>query len=248
MSNKMALLLALLIGLLSYADSYANSQSKWPSLIARVDTVADTTRAVRIAPAVNLDFRDSFLERQHVNIWGVNAGIEFGKKRHQLTLGYYWLTYATYLRLINWRRDAARRINIDYYTRTDLWFLSLLYWPNLINNHRWVISLPVEVGGGVAYVMPHDLRRDIQVDRTRRDFFVPVQLGAYGQWKATRWIGFSVQAGYRYSLFQTDIDQHFNGVYYSIGLTAYPALLTDFWALLTRRERISPLHPPRPRS
>ncbi|CCH55771.1 hypothetical protein BN8_05057 [Fibrisoma limi BUZ 3] len=238
----LAFLLSILLPLLPIRDTLPARQ---PSAYT---SAPDSTPVARITPAINLDFRNSFLERQHVNVWGVNAGIEFGPKRHQLTLGYYWLTYATYLRLIDWRRTAARRINLDYYTRTDLWFLSLLYWWNLTNNQHWMVSLPVEVGGGIAYAMPHDLRRDVQIDRTRRDFFVPVQVGAYTQWKATRWIGFSVQLGYRYSIFQTDIDQHFNGVYYSVGLTVYPALATDFWRLLTRKDRISPFHPPHPRS
>lgn len=222
-------------------------------LTANPDSVtpapADTVRPilVKIRPAFNLDFRESFLERQRVNVWGVNAGIEYGVKRHQLTLGYYWLNYATYLRLIDWRRDAARRINLSYYTRTDLWFMSLLYWRNLTNNERWMVSLPIEIGGGVAYAMPRNLRQDVQVDRTRRDFFVPVQAGVFTQWKATRWVGFSAQLGYRYSVFQTDINQHFNGFYYSVGLTVYPALATDLWRLLTKKDRISPLHPPKSR-
>lgn len=209
----------------------------------------DTVRPVRrhLAPAFNLDFRDSFLESQHVNVWGINAGIEFGAKKHQLTLGYYWISYATYLRLIDWRRDAARRVNLLYYTRTDMWFVSMQYWWNMINNRRWMVSIPVEAGGGVAYALPRDLRKDLPIDRTRRDFFVPVQIGAYGQWKATRWVGLSLQAGYRYSVFQTSIDQNFNGTYYSVGATIYPALLTDMWRFIRKKDRISPLHPPRPR-
>ena len=209
----------------------------------------DTARPKRpaIAPAFNLDFRDSFLERQHVNVWGINAGIEFGVKRHQLTLGYYWINYATYLRLIDWRRDAAQRINLGYYTRTDMWFMSLLYWWIMTNNRRWMISLPVEVGGGVAYALPLNLSQNAQIDRSRHDFFVPLQAGAYAQWKATRWLGLSAQVGYRVSIFQTAIDQNFNGSYYSIGVTIYPALPLDIWRWIRKRDRISPLHPPKPR-
>ncbi len=210
----------------------------------------DTTRRLKayLAPAFNLDFRNSFLEKQHVNVWGINAGIEFGLKKHQLTLGYYWISYATYLKLIDWRRDAARRINLNYYTRTDMWFVSLLYWRNIINDRRWMISVPVEVGGGVAYAIPRDLRQDQPINRTRRDFFVPVQAGAYAQWKATRWVGLSVQIGYRVSVFQTAIDQNFNGSYYSVGATIYPALATDIWRFIRHKDRISPVHPPRPRA
>ncbi|GAB2561363.1 hypothetical protein [Spirosoma areae] len=209
---------------------------------------ADTTRYARpkIKPAFNLDFRDSFLDRQRVNVLGVNTGIEYGPKRHQLTLGYYWISYATYLRLIDWRRDAARRINLNYYTRTDLWYLNLLYWYNLTNNKRWKVSIPLEVGGGVAYALPVNLSQDLPIDRSHRSFFVPLQAGLYAQWKATRWVGLSAQMGYRLSIFQTDIDQNFNGAYYSIGISIYPALATDLWRWVTKRDRISPLHEPKP--
>jgi hypothetical protein len=219
-------------------------------LTARPDSIApaDTARPqyARLKPAFNLDFRDSFLERQHVNVLGVNAGIEFGVKRHQLTLGYYWISYATYLRLIDWRRDAAQRINLDYYTRSDMWYLSLLYWWNMTNNKRWLVSIPVELGGGVAYALPLNLAKDTPIDRTHRSFFVPVQAGVYTQWRASRWAGLSAQVGYRLSVFQTAIDQNFNGSYYSIGITIYPALLTDLWHWVKTGDRISPLHPPKP--
>ncbi|GAB2540564.1 hypothetical protein [Spirosoma aerophilum] len=220
-------------------------------LTFRTDTLvpADTTRPkrFRIKPAINLDFRDSFLESQHVNVWGVNAGISYGAKRHQVTIGYYWINYATYLRLIDWRRNAAQRINLNYYTRTDLWFISSQYWWNLVNNKRWMVSFPVELGGGVAYALPLNLTKDSPIDRTRRSFFVPLQAGAYAQWKATRWLGLTAQIGYRVSVFQTDIDQNFNGSYYSIGVSIYPALPADIWRWVKTGDRISPLHAPKTR-
>ncbi|MEZ0487497.1 hypothetical protein [Fibrella aquatica] len=216
-----------------------------PDSIPLTDTLPAGPAKTRFA--FNLDFRDSFLQRQPVNVWGLNAGIEFGQKRHQLTLGYYWLGYASYLRLIDWRRNAAQLVNLNYYTRTDLWFINAQYRINVINNHRWLVSVPLEAGGGVAYAIPSTLRQNVQIDRTQRSFFVPLQVGAFGNWRATRWVGFSAQLGYRYSIFQTDINQNFNGTYFSVGVTIYPALATDFWRFLTKKDRISPIHPPRPR-
>lgn len=216
-----------------------------PDSLPSIDSVRPKPPAIK--PAFNLDFRDSFLERQHINVWGVNAGFTYGRKRHQLTIGYYWLNYATYLRLIDWRRNAAQRINLNYYTRTDMWFISSMYWWNMVNNKRWLVSLPVELGGGVAYALPLNLSQNVPVDRSRRDFFVPLQVGAYGQWRATRWVGLSAQIGYRVSIFQTAIDQNFNGSYYSIGVSLYPAFLTDVWRWIRKKDRISPLHPPVPR-
>jgi hypothetical protein len=194
--------------------------------------------------AFNLDFRNSIIEKEVVNVWGINSGIQFGRKRHQLTVGYYWLTYATHLRLINWKRDAAQRINLGYYTKTDLWFANLLYWPNIINNRRWVLSTPVEIGAGKAYSLSTDLATNEPLDRTRRDFFVPVQVGVYGQWKATRWVGFSTQVGYRYSIIQTDINSNFNGPYYSFGATVFATFWKDLWRAVRHKERISPFRPP----
>ncbi len=230
------------MGLLSTASDSLPNAPVVPMVVE--DTLLPSHHPIKAV--FNLDSRSSFIQRQPVNIWGVNAGIAFGAKRNQLTLGYYWMSYAAYIKLINWRKEAAHRINLDYYTRTDLWFMSLLYWWNLKNSTHWMISLPLEVGGGLAYAMPHDLMKDQPIDRTTRHFFAPVQMGLYVQWKATRWVGFGVQGGYRYSVFQTDLDQHFNGTYYSIGMTIYPALLKDSWRWIKHKERISPFHPPLP--
>ena len=235
----------LLTGTLAGPVSTLMAQTlNWPTGVA----VGDSGRHPPVRFTANLDFRTSFLQRRRVNVWGVNAGVTLGAKRHQLSLGYYWLSYATQERLIDWRRGAARRLNLDYYTRTDLWFSSLQYWLVLINNRRWLVSLPLEVGAGVASALPHGVQTNVPTGPARRDFFVPLQAGAYAQWKATRWVGLSTQAGYRYSVLETDINPHFNGVYYSVGATLYPAFATDVWGWLRKRNRISPLHPPRPRT
>ncbi|GAB3270758.1 hypothetical protein GCM10027347_41650 [Larkinella harenae] len=185
--------------------------------------------------ALNLDFRNSFINRQPVNVWGVNTGIIVGPKRHQITVGYYWLSYNSYLRLINWHRNAARRLNLDYYTQTDMAYGSLMFWPNLINNRRWMFSLPVEVGAGKASTITTETQTDAKED-ARWNFFMPVQVGAYGQWKATRWIGLSAQIGYRYSVFQTNVSQHYNGTYYSVGTTLYWDFFRDIWGYVRHKK------------
>lgn len=194
---------------------------------------------------VNLDVRNSFIARRPINVWGVNAGVVFGEKRHQLTAGYYWLSYATYQRFITWRRDAALRLNLRYYTRTDMSYGSLMYWWNLRNNRQWTISLPLEVGAGLASAIPTDPRTEVPVGTARRDFFMPVQVGTYGQWKATRWIGLSAQLGYRHSVFRTNLKEHYDGLYYSVGTVLYPELLRDGWhKWLHRPKRSFPLKEP----
>jgi len=186
---------------------------------------------------LSLDFRNSFIARRPVNVWGANTGIAFGEKRHQVTVGYYWLSYNSLQRFIDLRRDAARRLNLEYYTRTDMAFGSLMYWWNLTNNHQWMVSFPLEVGAGVASAIPIDPRTDVAQQVATRNFFMPVQLGIYTQWRASRWVGLSGQLGYRHSMFRTNLDQHYDGAYYSAGLTFYPEILRDAWWILTGGKR-----------
>lgn len=185
---------------------------------------------------LNLDFRNSFINRQPVNVWGVNTGIVVGEKRHQITVGYYWLSYNSYLRLINWHRNAARRLNLEYYTKTDMAYGSLMFWGNPINNRRWLFSIPVEIGAGKASAVRQDTQTDTLKGWANWDFFMPVQIGVYGQWKATRWVGLSAQVGYRYSVFQTNVSQHYNGTYYSIGTTIYPDFFKDLWKFIRYKQ------------
>ncbi|WP_229311450.1 hypothetical protein [Larkinella rosea] len=185
---------------------------------------------------LNLDFRNSFINRQPVNVWGVNTGIVYGQKRHQITIGYYWLSYNSYLRLINWHRNASRRLNLEYYTKTDMAYGSLMLWPNLINNRRWLFSVPVEIGAGLASAVRTDTRTDTLKGNSRKDFFMPIQAGVYGQYKASRWVGFSAQIGYRLSVFQTNVNQHYNGTYYSFGTVIYPEFFKEIWGYIRYRK------------
>jgi hypothetical protein len=185
--------------------------------------------------AFNLDFRNSFLANRPVNIWGLNTGIIVGRKRHQFTLGYYWLGYNAAQRLIDLRRNASQRLNLTYYTKNDLWFLSVMSWWNLIYGKHWVMSIPVEIGGGEATAFLHETRTDLPANRTRNDFFVPAQIGLYGEWKATRWVGVSAQIGYRHSVRRSEIKNEFDGMYYSVGAVIYPAVFQWAWGKVRGR-------------
>ncbi|CAH0994662.1 hypothetical protein EMA8858_00774 [Emticicia aquatica] len=187
----------------------------------------DTLRA-RLSYAINWDARSSIIKAKNVNIWGVNSGIIIGKKRNQITLGYYWLNLNSYLRLLDLRKSAAKRVNIDYYTKTDIYFFSLMYWKNFVNNRNWQLSVPIEVGIGATKNQGVGLFDEIQIWK-RKDYFIPIQVGLYVGWKATRWGGLSVQGGYRYALLEKNIPDSYNGLYYSVGLNVRLALITDIY-------------------
>jgi hypothetical protein len=184
----------------------------------------------KLTYTLNWDARSSFVDKKLVNIWGVNTGISFGRNRNELTFGYYWLTFNSFLRLIDLRKNASQLINLGYYTKTDLYYFNLMYWPNIIENNRWRFSIPVELGIGATQSTANKLLSDLFIWR-RKDFFMPAQIGLYAKWKATRWVGLSVQGGYRYAIYQQNLPTNYNGAYYSFGFTLESALFKDTFHL-----------------
>lgn len=223
-------LLGLLFGLLSLKTI---AQNPLPDSV--IVTYPDSLRP-RLSYAINWDARSSIIKEQRVNIWGVNTGIIIGHKRNQITVGYYWLNFNSYLRLLDLRKSAAKRVNLDYYTKTDLYFFSLMYWKNFVNNKRWRVSVPFEIGIGATKNENIGLLNEIQIWK-RKDYFMPVQAGVYVGWKATRWGGLSVQGGYRYALQKKNIPETYNGLYYSVGANVQLALLTDFYKWIFRNKK-----------
>ncbi len=223
---RMGICRASLLGLLLLPGRQAGAQTLGPPADVAVQDSAGH-RPVR--PVVNLDFRSSFIDCHHVGVNGINAGVALGPRRNQLTIGYYWLTYDARLRFIDWHRKAARRLNFAYYTKRDLWFGSLMYWRNIAAGHGFTLSLPVEMGAGVASATPTDWVTNQPVAQRQHTLFVPVQVGVYGEWRVTRWAGLNAQVGYRRALFPLALKEHYDGAYYSAGLTVYAESVKDTW-------------------
>ncbi|AFK04674.1 hypothetical protein Emtol_3546 [Emticicia oligotrophica DSM 17448] len=230
-NKRQTLYLGFLFLSLSYSTSIGQTLD---SVIVRFP---DSLRA-RLSYTINWDARSSIIREKRVNIWGVNTGIIVGKKRHQVTFGYYWLNFNSYQRLIDLRKRAAKRVNLDYYTKTDLYFFSLMHWQNFINNKRWQVSMPIEIGIGATKSQNVNIFDEIQIWR-RKDYFMPIQAGLYVGWKATRWGGLSVQGGYRFALYSKNFPESYNGLYYSWGANMRLAILSDLynWVIKNKKPR-----------
>ncbi|WP_439559242.1 hypothetical protein [Dyadobacter sp.] len=194
---------------------------------------SDSIARASIHGVLSLDSRSTIIEGKHITINGILGGIAFGRGQHKLTLGYYWLSYGAKQRLIDLHKSHAHRINLEYYTRTDVGFASLAYWFPLYRNPRWTVYIPVETGLGSESANYRRISDDAQLG-SGHFYFVPYQLGAYGEFKATPWVGFGLQIGYRNAARQTVFREHFEGPYYSYGLTFYPdriySDLKKYWA------------------
>jgi hypothetical protein len=195
--------------------------------------IPDTTRYAKPAWAFNYDVRRSVVNQEFVNIVGVNTGIILGKKRNQLLVGYYWANLSSSDRFVDFSSKRAKLINIDNYTHTDVYYVDLMYSPNLIYSRWFVVSLPVEVGLGSKRDTKTNVLSNICISESA-DRFIPIQAGVYIEFKATRYVGLSILGGYRYETFQKGIPSNFNGVYYSWGANFYTStLLTDarkYWS------------------
>jgi hypothetical protein len=196
-------ILTLLIGihLLSFWETKA--QDKLHFLLE-----PDTTVFTRPDLTLYFDGRNSFVKHTNVTINSINAGVVFGKRRHELTLGYSWV-----------RKDQ------------ELYYLNLMYLPYLFYTPRWHIAMPVEIGIGSSDTTNTSFIKEIEIWK-KDDWFVPLQLGIYTEFRATRYIGISALIGYRKSLVQQNPLDNFDGLYYSFGLNAYPGVL---WRDFKRR-------------
>jgi hypothetical protein len=123
------------------------------------------SQKIRLSYALNWDGRTSFINKKPVNVWGVNTG-------------YYWMTYNSFLKLIDLKKDAAKRINLDFYTKTDFSFFSFMYWRNLYDDRHFRISMPIEVGIGASTTSKNLLRDDLRIWK-RKDIFIPAQAGLF---------------------------------------------------------------------
>jgi len=226
------------ISMSALPDVYAQESDS-----VKVSVTTDSVKVKKAYPqktgvgiALNWDARNSFIKDKKVNVFGFNTGIVFGKKRSQITVGYYWMSLNTYQRLLDFSKKNAVTINLDYYTKTDLYYFNLMYWVNLVETRRWRFSIPLEVGVGTTKNQGTGIIDDIQIWK-RNDFFIPVQSGLYLKWKFIRWVGVSIQGGYRYALLEKNIQQSYNGFYYSYGLELSPELFQDISRGLFRKNK-----------
>lgn len=198
----------------------------------------------RVLLNFRFDFRHSFINPTDVPVLinGFNLGLIL-HNRHEISLGYYWLTNST-------RNSYANRVVVRSVLRNatnneladlNLWFISLGYAYYVVKS-RWVeLRFPIEVGYGNSVTTTQITTTVGNTVTTKleetKNVFIPGQLGAAFELRLTRWLGGSVSAGYRTVLSRTDARSDFESWYYAYGAKVYLGYIYRDLKRLSDKER-----------
>lgn len=197
-------------------------------------------------PKIHLDMRGVLSQGKLLRMGGASVGWEWGVKRDEATLGYYWTGKRG-------RKDISGLPEMPFTfppaeTEADIRFVNAGYWLTITNRKRWKLSTPLEVGIGRARFSQNagDMVENEEIRRLR---LFPLQAAIYGEWKATRWLGTGLQAGYRHYITAEGGNalKQLNGPYYRFRLLLYMQTFYDWRNHLFRGEPLpSPFYPRQP--
>lgn len=204
--------------------------------ISRAQTPGDSAGT----PKIHLDMRTAVSEGRRLRMGGASIGWEWGTKREEVTLGYYW-TGKRGKRDIRSMADFQVPFRLPAsHTITDIRFVSGGYWMTIRDWRRWKLSSPVEAGFGHAKFSTTDSDGPAGNSEIHRLKIVPVQLALYGEWRATRWLGTGLQVGYRH--YMTGNSQpplrQLGGPYYRFRVLVYVQTFYDWPNRCFRKEAV----------
>ena len=197
---------------------------------------------------IHLDMRGVVSQEKRLRMGGASVGWEWGVKRDEVTLGYYWTGNRG-------RKDIRSLSEMPFAfssanTGTDIRFASAGYWLTITDKRRWKLSAPLEAGVGRAkFYSTIDGQGITEYEEVRRVRVFPLQAAAYGEWKATRWLGAGIQAGYRHYISNEGFNalKPLNGFYYRFRVLVYMQTFYDWRNHLFRGEPLpSPFYPKSP--
>ena len=180
--------------------------------------------------------RYAVVDHQLLSVWGGSVGYVWGPYEREITLGYQWLGGRGSRQLGKIEKNIAREAGLSSYNLTEAGFVNLGYWHIVHNARRWKFGFPIELGLGKATARPYSL-----LDEPLRGFaltssILPLQVGGYGEWKATRWVGIGLQAGYRQNLIRFAPVENLNGPYGRLRILVYPATYVDWLRFIFKKQ------------
>jgi len=187
--------------------------------------------------------RYSLVDNQLLGVWGGSVGYVWGPFEHEVTVGYHWLGGRGSRQLGRIEKNIAQESGLDRYNITDAGFFNVGYWHIVHNSRRWKFGFPIELGLGKAHARPYSLSDELLFVPSLTSTILPLQVAGYGEWKATRWVGVGLQAGYRQNLIRFEPVDPLNGPYGRLRILVYPATYVDWLRFIFKKQPLpSPFH------
>jgi hypothetical protein len=202
-----------------------------------VSGVMAQSDSARLFPwKLHLQSRFSLSEGSLIGFWGGSVGYVWGPYEREVTLGYHWLGGRGTRQLGHIEKKMAQQAGLDFYNSTEAGFINVGYWHIVHDTRRWKFGFPIELGLGKATARPQSLTDDLRFRPTLTSTIVPLQVAAYGEWKATRWVGIGLQAGYRQNLIRFAPVDNLNSPYGRLRILVYPATYVEWWRYIFKKQ------------
>ncbi len=164
------------------------------------------------------DNRDSFIEHSRARIFGIVAGVNYGK-RVMIGLGYNQLYPPT-------TNFDEKRYYINQYGRKDsviehlkLYYISLSAEYIFYQTKHWELSLPLQIGVGDTYFKYSIDGVSRRVGENLNFVYEPA---VSIQYKPIKWVGIGADMGYRFMVTsQRKLNQKFTSPIYAFKLLIY---------------------------
>ena len=163
---------------------------------------------------LQLDPFYSFVENRGANLFGVKAGLEFGRK-YRFGLGYYVLK-SDIIELKQLTPDQAKEApNDTVKAQLRMRYVPICFEYIFYNKENWQVSLPIDLGFGRTYFTYFDKKGDTK--RLKDHAVILTDVVVMGQYKILKWVAVGAGIGYRKVLLDNPaVDRKFDSPLYTI--------------------------------
>lgn len=169
-------------------------------------------------PFLKLDTRNSFIDNDLVNIFGIKGGLSY-YKRLNFGLGYYQL----YNPPGSLKEDVHYVSSLgNHYTVSKglkMYYISANVEYSFYESKHWELTLPLQVGLGKTY---YQYTAEGVKYRSNKNFNFIYEPTISVDYKIIRWVGLNAAFGYRFMLAQTHrLNKQFNSPIVAFGISIY---------------------------
>lgn len=154
---------------------------------------------MRSKPSIDarLESRYSFFSNTATKVSGVRIGLSFRRKL-RVGIGYSWLAGDVSDKLKTYD-PFGNTVLVDNYLK----FGYFCYYADFVfyKNKRWQLSVPIQVGTGLAWFRHKE--NDVWI-KSDKHFLLIYEPGISVQFKVFKWCGLGLDMGYRFALKNTN--------------------------------------------